>query len=298
MKTIPEFPFAINRHCKLLDIEVLKWAWEAGLFESPTELERCRLHKLNWFAGYLFPEEKPERLRQIMKFFLCLFLLDDLLDIFMDKAMVVFLDGLKIAKSCHANNRLQCLGSELLLLGKEIEKEFAFPHGKEKWNMAWLEYLEAQQWEIQTKFDGIPPVLEEYRIHRPNSSGVYMALHLLQQEKDMRGCISHLLEFGMARYIYLSNDLASYAKEQAIEDPLNEVLILMESMGHTAFSSVQLDVKQLRESIIQLAEQVCSHFDECGHWIRRLFLLAGGCEAWTRETSRYQSYINGCLSSD
>ncbi|MEB2778470.1 terpene synthase family protein [Algoriphagus sp. D3-2-R+10] len=297
MRAVFEFPIAINRHCKTLDVQILNWAWKAGLFEDPAELERCRLQKINWFAGYLFPEELPERLELIMKFFLGLFLLDDLLDIAIDIAMIEFLEGLKTGNSSHANERLACLGSILLLLHKAIRQEYESPIAEKEWNNAWLDYLEALQWETQTKIDGIPPVLKEYRFYRPIASGVYMAMLLVRKENDMRGCISELLELSMARYICLSNDLASYLKELAIGDSHNEVLLLMESMGDTAIPWVQKEVNQLRKWILLLADQVCKKSDECDDWIRGFLLLAGGCGAWTAETSRYQAYINGSSRS-
>ncbi|PZX49965.1 hypothetical protein LV84_04155 [Algoriphagus ratkowskyi] len=295
MQTSCEFPVAINLHCKTIDKKVLKWAWEAGLFESPAELERCRLQKINWFASYLFPEQDQANLELITKFFLCLFLLDDLLDILIDKTMVVFLEGLKTGNPSYNNIRLQSLGRNLLLQHQDIQKEYDFLGGSEQWNKAWLEYLAALQWEIQTKIDNSPPTLEKYRLYRPKTSGVYLAILLIRQGKDMHSCISELLECSIARYICLSNDLASYRKELAIGDTHNEILILMESMGNTAVSWTQSEVKELRKSILRLTEQLCTNFGTCDVWLRRLLLLAGGCEAWTAKTFRYQAHINGDL---
>lgn len=292
------FPSALNSETRILDEKVLRWAWNAGLFESPAELERCRLQKINWFAGYLFPEEPSEKLELIMKFFLCLFLLDDLLDIAIDTSMIEFLQDLKTGKSLHPNSRLHNLGRELLLLYQAIKEGNATPFVREQWQCAWLEYLAALQWEIQIKINGIPPELVEYRVNRPKTSGVYLAMLLIRQEKDIRGCFSELLEFSLARYIYLSNDLASYTKELAIGGPHNEVIILMESMGDRAVLWVSQEVKQLRKKIVLLAKQVGDDFGTCQAWVHRLLLLAGGCEAWTAETSRYQKYINGNIAGN
>ncbi|MBN7816263.1 terpene synthase family protein [Algoriphagus pacificus] len=293
MKAIYEFPVAMNLHCKAIDHEVLKWAWNSGLFESPAELERCRIQKINWFAGYLFPEEKKERLTLIMKFFLGLFLLDDLLDIAIERQMIEFLEGIKVGISQHPNQRLSNLGTELILLQKALKEENSLPLTRDQWSLAWLEYLEALQWEVLLKIEKKRPLLEEYRIHRPKTSGVYLALLLIRRGKDVRACVSELLEFSMARYIYLANDLASFKKEKEIGDPHNEIIILMDSMGDTALPWVQQELKQLRKRILLLTEKICINFGNCEAWIRRLLLLAGGCETWTAETSRYQNYING-----
>ena len=290
------FPSALHTGVRVLDEKVLHWAWNTGLFEGPAELERCRLHKINWFAGFLFPEEEAERLELIMKFFLGLFLLDDLLDITRNSAMMDFLEGMKTGNSMHDNSRIQILGTNLLQLHKVMESYYT-DSSSDRWCYSWLEYLQALQWEMRIKMEGIKPPLEEYRINRPKTSGVYLALLLIRQGKDVGGCISELLEFTMARYIYLSNDLASYTKELAIGDPHNEIILLMESMGDIAVAWVQQEVRQLRKRILGLADQVGSNFESCSEWISRLLLLAGGCEAWTAETSRYQNYINGKLGA-
>ena len=297
MKAVIEFPVAINRHCRSLDVAVLKWAWAAGLFEDPAELERCRLQKVNWFAGYLFPEEMPKRLELIMKFFLCLFLLDDLLDIRMEPGMIEFLKNLKAGKSFHADARLQSLGSALLLLHKAIQQENAFSGAKGEWDLVWFDYLEALQWETQLKLDGIPPALKEYRLYRPFASGAYLALQFLRKKTAGLVCEAELLEYTTVRYICLSNDLASYEKELAIGDVHNEVLILREDIGDEALLQVQQEINSLRKRILLLAGQAWSQSYGCMDWIRSLLLLAGGSGAWTADTSRYKAYINGSSGS-
>lgn len=283
----------MNLHCKALDVKVLKWAWEANLFDNPAELERCRIQKINWFAGFLFPEENKERLEQIMKFFLGLFLLDDLLDIVHDTEMIDFLEALKIGDSFHSDFRIHCLGNELNQLYRKFEKQQRDSYLLEQWQTEWHEYLEALQWETRIKMQRVKPKLEEYRLMRPKSSGVYLAMILIKKGIDRRGCVSELLEISLARYIYLSNDLASYQKEKAIGDPHNEIILLMDSVGDDALSMVQRELKSLREKFIPLTEMIGMNFNSCKKWNQRLLLLAGGCEAWTAETSRYQHHING-----
>lgn len=56
-----QFPAALHMQTASLDTKVLRWAWSAGLFETHAELERCRIQKINWFAGYLFPEESEKK---------------------------------------------------------------------------------------------------------------------------------------------------------------------------------------------------------------------------------------------
>ncbi|MBB6328859.1 hypothetical protein FHS59_004518 [Algoriphagus iocasae] len=293
MKKTYNFPKAMNLHCKVLDDKVLKWAWEANLFDNPAELERCRVQKINWFTGFLFPEENKERLEQIMKFFLGLFLLDDLLDIVHNTEMIDFLEALKNGDSFHSDFRIHCLGNELNQLYRNFEKQQRDSFLLEQWQTEWHKYLEALQWETRIKMQRVKPNLEEYRLMRPKSSGVYLAMILIKKGKDRRGCVSDLLEISLARYIYLSNDLASYQKEKAIGDPHNEIILLMDSVGDDALSVVQRELKILREEFIPLTELIGINFNSCKKWIYRLLLLAGGCEAWTAETLRYQKNING-----
>ncbi|MDR7128108.1 hypothetical protein J2X69_000436 [Algoriphagus sp. 4150] len=292
-----QFSSALNLHTPTLSDKILVWARSTGLFESPAELERCRLQKVNWFAGYLFPEEMPERLELIMKFFLCLFLLDDLLDIRMEPGMIEFLKSLKAGQSFHADARLQSLGSTLLLLHQAIQQENAFSGAKGEWDIAWFDYLEALQWEIQIKLYGTSPVLKEYRLYRPIASGAYLAMQFLRKKRAGLACEAELLEYTTVRYICLSNDLASYKKELAIGDVHNEVLILREDMGDEAPAWVQQEINSLRKRILLLAGEVWSQSCGCRDWIHSLLLLAGGSGAWTADTSRYKAYINGSSGS-
>ncbi|WBL43564.1 terpene synthase family protein [Algoriphagus halophytocola] len=293
MKAVFEFPVAMNRHCIALDVEVLRWAWAAGLFESPAELERCRTQKINWFAAYLFPEELPLKLELIMKFFLCLFLLDDLLDIYLDRDMEHYLIHLRSGKASHPVPRLEKLGASLLQFNQEIVQANGVSGLGKQWEQTWQDHLEALQWELRSKRSAVPPVLEAYRRYRPIASGAYLAMGFLRTDNTFLDCFSELLESQLARFICLSNDLASHTKELKIGDFHNEVLILREEIGDIAIGWVQNEIVRLRKSIWMLAEQVGSQSEQCDRWARSLLLQAGGCTAWTAETSRYQVYING-----
>ena len=287
------FPSALNTEIKVLDPKVLRWAWTAGMFENPGELERCRNQKINWFAGYLFPEESPFKLEQIMKFFLCLFLLDDLLDIYLDSHMEQYLKHLKSGKASHPILRLEKLGGNLLQLNKEIIQGYGASYLRKQWEATWQEHLEALQWEIRSKKNGVAPALKEYRMYRPKASGAYLAIGFLKKDDSLQDCKSELLESLVARYICLSNDLASYTKEMKIGDFHNEVHILKKEIGEEAIVWVQKEIVRLRKSIWVLTEQVGAQSEQCFRWTRSLLLQAGGCTAWTVESSRYQVYING-----
>ncbi|REG77518.1 terpene synthase family protein [Algoriphagus antarcticus] len=293
-----EFYSALHLHTPHLDSEVLLWAWKAGLFENPAELERCRLQKINWFAGYLFPKEEPEMLELIMKFFLCLFLLDDLLDKDPNSGSIDFLERLKLKKSFTGDARLQVLGSNLLHVHKLIEKPVSSVCWSELWQKSWEEYVVGLQWELRNKANRVRPYLEEYRYYRPFVSGVFLATTLLRNDTHLDDCESATLENFVARFICLSNDQASFEKEKSIGDFHNELILMEEALGDAVQLWAHNEIQSIQLKIFEFVQQDRSTSANCQQWFESLFLMVGGCLAWSAETSRYVNYINGSVSSD
>ncbi|GAB3231210.1 hypothetical protein J0A67_17340 [Algoriphagus aestuariicola] len=291
------FPSALNSHTPILNVKILRWAWKVGLFESPSELERCRIQKVNWFAGYLFPEENSDKLELIMRFFLCLFLLDDLLDTFPESDSSPFLKGLKNSIAIAKHPRLSPLGKALLQSHESLGNGVSSQIWRSEWMEAWGQYLSGLQWEVDNKSNDQMPRLEDYRMHRPSSSGVYLAIHLLRSEDHPDCCEADLLEDNVARFICLSNDVISYEKEFSIGDFHNELIILGNALGENVKPWAIQEIKSIQKRIMVLAKQVGSKSEACQLWVERLFLLLGGCLAWTEETSRYMAYVNGNLKS-
>jgi len=295
--TRTDFPQAINLHTSALDADVLRWAWTAGLFESASELERCRIQKINWFAGHLFPTEDPGKLELIMRFFLCLFLLDDLLDTFSESDSLPFLKGLKDGTAKTEHPRLNALGDALIQSHNSLDDGISGRIWSQQWMEALGQYLTGLQWEVDNKSNNRMPKLEDYRMHRPASSGVYLAIHLLRSENHPDCCEADLLEDEIARFICLSNDLVSYDKEFAIGDFHNELIILKEYIGEEVQVWAAREIRFLQKRIIILGEQVGSKSDICQRWVESLFLMVGGCLSWSGETSRYVAYVNGTLKT-
>lgn len=287
------FPSALHRQTPRLDALVLRWAWAGGIFENPAELERCRLQKVNWFAGYLFPGEDTERLELVMKFFLGLFLLDDLLDACPDSDMMEFLEGLKNGEHLSDLHRVTALGQALLELHEAIGKAVLSPSWRTQWKYSWNSYLEGLQWELRNKEDRAVPRLEEYRFYRPISSGVFLAIHLLRNVDHTEYSDAESLENDIARFICLSNDLASFDKEQALGDFHNELIILGESFGEDTRGWALRELSLLQLRIRKLGKQAEAKSESDRRWVESLFLLLGGCVSWTEETSRYVAYVNG-----
>ncbi|WP_111672706.1 terpene synthase family protein [Algoriphagus litoralis] len=292
------FPSALHSSIRELDEEVLRWAWSAGLFESPAELERCRIQKINWFAGYLFPGESAEKLRLTIRFFLCLFLLDDLLDQISESESFGFLRGLMLGSVQSEIPRLQNLGSELILTHELLGNSSSSAQWRKEWLDIWTFYISGLNWEVKNKTWGQKPDLEDYRYHRPSSSGVFLAIHLIRPDLATKVCEAELLEHAIARLICLSNDLASFEKELAIGDFHNELIILQPTMGDQVKSWAAMEIRSIQKRIHILASSVASHSDSCRSWVESLFLLVGGCLAWSEETTRYVSYVNGTLRAN
>lgn len=292
------FPSALHLATRELDVEVLRWAWSAGLFESHAELERCRIQKINWFAGYLFPEESEKRMELIMRFFLCLFLLDDLLDHVSEMDGFNFLRRMILMSPKSESPRLHALGSALLLTHESLGKLGPSEHWKKGWIEAWTHYIAGLLWEMKNKSWSQMPNLEDYRFYRPLSSGAFLAIHLLRPSIYPNACEAELLELAIARLICLSNDLVSFDKESSIGDFHNELIILKSELGDKVQAWASMEIRSVQKRIHVLATGVASQSTTCRSWVDCLFLLVGGCLAWSDETSRYVSYVNGTLRSN
>lgn len=291
-----EFPVALNPSTPRLDKEVLKWAWSNRLFLSNEELEKARIQKLNWFASYLFPEAEEEVLRGTMKFFLWLFLIDDLLDSEHQSSARVFLDQLQNPKpgiSCGRFDIFLGVLSEIKVWWLGLGDE----QWQKDWHQTWNLYLDAIRWEFQNKRTRVRPSLSEYQSYRMYFSGVYLAIHLLRLPDLIGSCESDFLESKIARLICLSNDLSSAEKENQIGDYHNEMLLLIGEQDISpdrARTFLNAEIKNLFRDIKSLSEIITKISIPCSHWTRRLNLLLGGCLYWaSQDTNRYNSSVNG-----
>lgn len=291
-----DFPVSLNLSTPRLDIEVLIWAWNCRLFISPGELEKAKSQKLNWFASYLFPEAEEGVLKGTMKFFLWLFLVDDLLDSENQDSSQEFLNQLlnpKTGSSCGRFDVFLEVLPEIKVWWESL--------GGEKWQKAWKEnwehYLDGLRWEFQNKKNGIRPNLSDYRLFRPYFSGVFLAIHLLRLPDLVESCESNLLEGKIARLICLCNDLSSAEKEKQVGDFNNELLLMIVEHRISPIQAktyLVTEIKNLSKDIKLLTQLSEKSSLSCTDWTRRLNLLLGGCLFWaSQDTNRYQSTLNG-----
>lgn len=287
------FSSALNIHTPSADRRVLRWAWDSGLFENPAELERCRQQKINWFAGFLFPESQEERLEEIMKFFLGLFLLDDLMEVQTHQDHIQVLARLKNSIRVYSSHRLDRLVATLSDQKENLRKYFSEDKTALEWEEAWQNYLHGLTWEVKNKLNGKIPSLEEYRNFRPFASGVFLAILLARGEDHLKECRTELLELEIGRFICLANDLASFEKEFLKGEFHNEIFIQSQSLGADAMTWAKKELLMQRKRIFTLSALIALKLTACKNWIKRLHLLIGGCLAWSELTTRYQAHVNG-----
>ncbi|WP_026968018.1 terpene synthase family protein [Algoriphagus terrigena] len=290
-----QFPSAFNPHCLALEPEILRWAWNAGLFEEVAELERCRLQRINSFPGFLFPSLPSDKLAPVMKFFLCLFLLDDLLDVELDVDKISYLEKLSCPTDAEFGEltRTERLGKQLSSLHQDIGNRIIDTLDESEWEEAWEVYISGLQWEVKNKSEGKIPSLSEYRISRPYSSGVYLAIQLLRPAQFDESCMTLYLEMDIARFICLSNDLDSLEKEHDLNDFHNEVRLLQLTTEKDVLPWVAEELNSLRLKIFELAAMLSQNSESCGKWVSSLLHLVGGCMAWASGNLRYQNKVNG-----
>ncbi len=290
-----QFPFSFNPYCTKLDDQVLRWAWNEGLFEAPSELERCRTQQINSFCGFLYPDFDATKLELVMNFFLTLFLLDDLIDEDLGDEQLQFLEKLNSNEQVFypGNNRLSRLGIQISGLFIQIGMEIISPPTRTDWQLAWQLYTSSILWEVGNKINGKIPDLSEYKTLRPFSSGVNLAILINRSDNFDESCRSVFLEGQIARYICLSNDLDSFEKEKEVQDFHNEVILLQLTTNKDVLPSIRRELRSLKQRILRMAEQLKRDSASCASWVDSLLQLVGGCSKWSRETFRYQGHLNG-----
>ncbi|MEB2782178.1 terpene synthase family protein [Algoriphagus sp. C2-6-M1] len=289
---LPDFPVAVHTDSQMIDDAVLRWA-ETWLSNSDSEadwviLERCSVQKLNWFACYLFPMMEINKLDGIAKLFFCLFTLDDLLDLMDGEDAENFLEEMTNKKLEEGKFILSELGLPIDFCYAQVLEYFSDEDQKEEFKCIWSSYIAGLQWERKNRMESREPTLDEYQKLRPHSSGVYIAIHLLKGNMLDHTCDTRELESDIARYIYLSNDLVSVAKESGIGDLHNEVILLSHDYGlDVAARIVEGELIYLCKKIKQRGQLISQISEECKISVDSLFLLVGGCLFWSGESERY-----------
>lgn len=294
-----QFQVAVNLYTKELDEEILKWAYSKKIIPSLKGIQRFKREKVNYFAGYLFPQASSSNLEWIMKVFLWLFVFEELQEKSHPREFRVLLWVLMKKKRTQNPFLLEYMfdvWKELM----ETSPGKSNISWQSEWESTWLAFLQGIEWETRNQNAKIIPSLSDYHYYRPHLSGVYLALHYLKLDlRPDESCISELLEFKIARWICLSNDLLSAEKEKKDGDYHNELLILSESVPYgLALNYLDLELKKLYRQIESMKSTVSQQSAACKKWIESLNLLMGGCVFWSNEiTIRYESHINGILKT-
>jgi hypothetical protein len=290
-------PVAVNRLTKDLDLKVLRWAFSRKIVSTHEELTQIQLQKINYFAGYLFPLSSSKDLEWIMKCFLWLFILDDVQEKIAEGEFQAVIQALR-PESKEENSFLD---NPMVVTWFELKSELSARFDSDwlsEWNVHWQDFLSGQLWEKGNKTAGRIPHLTDYQLNRLYVSGVYLSFQLLKAENQPQpSCQSELLEYKIARWICLSNDLISADKEIQSKDVHNELIIIAHlSGGDLPSTKKYLERKKdrLKDEIEKLSLELSNSASECHAWLEGLKLLMGGCAFWSNEvTLRYGSYLNG-----
>ncbi|SFU19073.1 hypothetical protein SAMN04489724_0091 [Algoriphagus locisalis] len=286
------FHTALQINTKDTDDSVLTWAetWlvnDAGEIDEEV-LERFRSQRLNWFACYLFPMMETNKLDSIAKLFFCMFLLDDLLDLMEGEEAESLLEEMTQSELKQGKHLLSQLGLPIDVCYEKVLGYFSSDNQKARFNHVWDLYVAGLQWEINNKNGIWKLTLENYQEMRPHSSGVFIAIELLREDRGYYLFDTNELENDIARFICLSNDLISASKEYQIADRHNEVLLLSEAFGQEeAVNRVMGELAYLNKKIIKSSQLISSVSKENKSWVDSLLLLLGGCLYWSGETERY-----------
>lgn len=285
------FPVALSIHLIQLEKKTLKWLENVHLLKKKNDIAEIREQKIIRFAAYLFPEMEINRLEIVMRFFCCLFLLDDRLDHITPEEGLDWINCLCDEKT---ERRFNPLIFEILKLNREMLRL----SDKKKWRKGWIEnwdfHLEGLLWELDNRCKRSTPDLRDYQIQRPFASGVFLALHLLRMEFFENSLIVQKLEWDVSRLIVLSNDLSSSEKEKSMGDFQNELLLLEVFIGSSqAKNRVENEIIRLHSQIIQVAERIRLEYPKMEKWLESIMLLLGGCHYWSEITARYFAKING-----
>lgn len=290
-------PVAVNRHTRELDLKVLRWSYSRNIISTHEELTQIQHQKINYFAGYLFPQSSGPGLEWIMKCFLWLFVLDDLQEKVSERDFQLLIQALSSASI--EDNPL--LDNPMVLTWQELRSELSERFDSDwlsQWDQHWQNFLSGQLWEKRNKTAEVLPDLFDYQQNRLYISGVYLSFQLLRGEYiPLKRSQSELLEYKIARWICLSNDLISADKEIKSKDCHNELIIIaLLSAGNLPGAKKYLEGERdrLKEEIEELSQEFSNLAPDCRAWLEAMNLLMGGCAFWSNEvTLRYGTYLNG-----
>lgn len=291
MKPLYPFAFGINPATLAVDREVVTWARQIGLLSSDRQAEEVKRMRLNWFAGYLYPQAPEQWLSAVSRLFCMLFVLDDQLERQGKQQDIAQLE--LIARQTIGI----CKGT---VPHSALDDVFVRAFG-DFWNSwpgsmdvpAFVKQLdlfwEGLLWEAGNRTREQLPAIEEYKRYRPYFSGAYLAVYLLRDlirlpEQD---CWMEYLEERAVQLICIANDLGSFEKEWQSGEVHNEAVLLVKIHKMDRSRALQLTSdrhKRLLKEFLMLAEQQ----GVSRVYVEALQTMVAGCEAWSVSgTDRY-----------
>lgn len=295
----------LNPFFEIVQDEIELWAKGNNLYENESERIITNNQHLNKFASRLYPNASLTELQPISKFILVLFLADDRADKLDGSERVRFWKNILRDFDQGTSEKNQFYWEALLS---------DFPPDPWKQNIASLalagknirnmvrNFIMAGIWEADNLLENKPPLPENYLKKLKYSSGAEIAIHYLTfiQSNKIDSATLYSPELKQLRktlilLICLSNDLASFRKEESSGDFHNLVLLYeihFKLNRKESIAKVTEKLNLLKKDYLSLQKQLLNNPGICIEKkksicdsFNRLLL---GCEIWAKEdTGRY-----------
>lgn len=305
------FPYSVNPLVPEIDVLATAWAEGCGLLKG----EKARLAvvsgRLNYFAGYLYPDAGPKQLEKISRFFLLLFLLDDKMAAEPPKRAHLRVKRMLAATFRRRRGTVMGHFRDAFLIAyvglwQEIDGDLEV-EGRRVLAEVLENYWEGQLLECCLRLEMRVADINEYLRWRRISSGCGIALFFLRWLGGWYGsgsvwdCSLDFAEMYASNMICLANDLGSLEKELEAGEANSFPIILMRRYGQTKEQALE-KTKALHDrnvaNLLRLVNGQEPHISEMeAVYLRSLQHMVAGSNAWSLlETNRYMQHLNGAVS--
>lgn len=309
-----KYPFEALKHPQSVELEDLAHSWAYNFHSFFTDLEEFKSFKNKKHAllsSYLYPEIDFFKGLWINKLFVWLFYLDDKTDLISPGAKEEFWTKLELwilgflgeknANLPFLPQRLTALANAFQDLWNELHKLDNVTQTQiDLIQSELLDHIKFSRIEAGFKDKGTLPSISEYLEIKPYISAAKLAVSLSCLEFEDEETIiapfwqktEELRSLG-ASLIYFDNDLFSYKKEQAANDQMNYIALLIKQEG---LSLVQAKKKVLEDQMVhfkafmELNKKWMNDFNPDNHLIlQKLKFIKykiSGARLWSTEISK------------